>query len=91
MALVAISVIAAVAYTLRPREAVAPPPPIEKLDPKVKIVTIAGDAIQLKGARQDLKIEFERQATYSGRPDQAVQRQGARQQSQRARLHHHRQ
>ncbi len=64
MALVAIGVIAAVAYTLRPRETVAPPPPIEKLDPKEKIVTIGGDAIQLKGARQDLKIEFERQATY---------------------------
>ncbi len=64
MALVAISVIAAVAYTLRPRETVAPPPPIEKLDPKEKIVTTGGNAIQLKGARQDLKLEFERQATY---------------------------
>ena len=51
-------------YTLRPRETVAPPPPIEKLDPKEKIVTIGGNAIQLKGARQDLKLEFERQATY---------------------------
>ena len=64
MAFVAIGVAAAVGYTLRPRDAVAPPPPIEKLDPKATIVTRGGDAIQLKGARQDLKIEFERQETY---------------------------
>ena len=64
MALIAISVVAAVAYTLRPRDTVAPPPPIEKLNPQATIVTRGGDAIQLKGAQQDLKIEFERQETY---------------------------
>ena len=60
---VAIGVIAVVAYTLRPRETVAPPPPIEKLDPNIKVVTIAGDFIQFEGARQDLKIYFKRQST----------------------------
>ena len=64
MALVAIGVIAAVAYTLRPREAAAPPQPIEKLAAGTQLVTIGGNAIQLKGASQDLKIEFERQETY---------------------------
>lgn len=64
MAFVAVTVIAAVAYTLRPRDAAAPPPPIEKLDPTETIVTIGGDVIQLKGAEQDLKIKFRRQATY---------------------------
>ncbi len=64
MAVVAIAVIAVVAYTLRPRDAVAPPAPIEKLDPGTKIETRGGDAIQLKGGEQDLKIEFGRQATF---------------------------
>ena len=64
MAFIAISVIAAVAYTLRPREAVAPPQQIEKLNPETTVVTRGGDAIQLKGASQDLKLEFERQETY---------------------------
>ena len=63
MALVAITVIATVAYTLRPREAVAPATPIGDVDPKAKIVTIAGDFIQYQGARQDLKIYFKRQST----------------------------
>jgi lipopolysaccharide transport protein LptA len=64
VAVVAIGVIAVVAYTMRPRESAAPPAPIEKIDPNEKIVTVGGNAIQLKGAQQDLKIEFGRQATY---------------------------
>jgi lipopolysaccharide transport protein LptA len=63
MAFVAITVIAAVAYTLRPREAVTPAKPIGELDPKAKIVTIAGDFIEYEGARQDLKIFFKQQST----------------------------
>ena len=63
LAILAAGVIGVVAYTMRPREAVAPQKPIEKLDPGLTIVTTGGNAIQLKGAEQDLKIEFERQET----------------------------
>jgi lipopolysaccharide transport protein LptA len=63
MAFVAISVIAVVAYTLRPREAVAPQKPVEPLDKGVKVLTIAGDFIEYQGTRQDLKIYFKRQST----------------------------
>jgi lipopolysaccharide transport protein LptA len=65
VAAVAIGVIAVVLYTMRPREAVAPPAPIEKLAPTEKMVTVGGDAIQWGGAEQDLRIEFRRQATYT--------------------------
>ncbi|HEX4914763.1 MAG TPA: LPS export ABC transporter periplasmic protein LptC, partial [Vicinamibacterales bacterium] len=65
VAAVAIGVIAVVIYTMRPREAAAPPAPIEKLAPTEKMVTVGGDAIQWGGAEQDLRIEFRRQATYT--------------------------
>ena len=64
LAVIAIGVIGAVGYTLRPREARVAPAAVEKLPPKVTGVTTGGDAIQLKGASQDLRIEFERQVTY---------------------------
>lgn len=63
MAFVAISVIGVVAYTLRPRETVAPPPKIERLDKNATVETRGGDAIQLKGERQNLRVEFESQTT----------------------------
>ena len=40
------------------------PAPIERLDPKAMIETRGGDVIQLKGSRQDARIEFEGQVTY---------------------------
>lgn len=64
LAVIAIGVIGAVGYTLRPREARVAPPPLERLDPKATIETRGGDVIQLKGSRQDARIEFERQVTY---------------------------
>lgn len=64
LALVAIGVAGAVGYTLRPREVRVAPPPVERLDPKATIETRGGDVIQLKGSRQDARIEFERQVTY---------------------------
>jgi len=64
VAVLAIGVIATVAYTMRPRETAAPPPPIETPNPNATVVTRGGDAVQLKGATQDLKIEFQRQETY---------------------------
>ncbi len=64
LAVVAVGVIGVVAYTLRPREARVAPPPIERLDPKAMVETRGGDVIQLKGSRQDARIEFDRQITY---------------------------
>ena len=64
MALVAISVIATVAYTLRPREAVAPPATIDPLDDDVTVETRGGDVWQWKGGKRDLRLEFQRQATF---------------------------
>ena len=66
LAVVAIGVIGAVGYTLRPREARVAPAPVERMDPKSTIETRGGDVIQLKGSRQDARIEFERQVTYEG-------------------------
>jgi len=64
MALVVISVIATVAYTLRPREAVAPASPIGPIDSKAKVETHGGDVFQWKGTNRDLRLEFQRQVTY---------------------------
>ena len=64
LAVVAIGVIGVVGYTLRPREVRVAPPPLERLDPKATIETRGGDVIQLKGSRQDARVEFERQVTY---------------------------
>ena len=64
VALVAVGVTAAVAYTMRPREAIAPPAAMAPIDPKIKIETRAGDVIQWKGATRDLRLEFQRQATF---------------------------
>jgi lipopolysaccharide export system protein LptA len=59
-----LAVIGVVAYTLRPRQSATPPPPVEKLEPKETIRTRGGDAQQLKGAEQDLRVSFKEQVTY---------------------------
>ena len=64
LAVVAVGVIGAVGYSLRPREARVAPAPIERLDPKATVETRGGDVIQLKGSRQDARIEFDAQVTY---------------------------
>ncbi|MDO8677602.1 MAG: LPS export ABC transporter periplasmic protein LptC [Acidobacteriota bacterium] len=64
LAVVVVGVIGAVGYTLRPREARVAPAAVEKLPDKVTVITKGGDAIQLKGSSQDLRIEFERQESY---------------------------
>ena len=51
------------AYTLRPREAAAPPAKIDNVPPDTKIITSGGDAIQLKGDKRNLRVEFDRQTT----------------------------
>jgi lipopolysaccharide transport protein LptA/LPS export ABC transporter protein LptC len=64
LALVALGVAGAVGYTLRPRETRVAPPPVERLDPTAAIETRGGDVIQLKGSRQDARIEFQSQVSY---------------------------
>lgn len=64
VAVLAVGVAGAVAYTFRPRESAAPPPPIENPGPDTTIVTTSGDVELFKGAARDLKIEFKRQVTY---------------------------
>ena len=65
VAAIAVAVIAVVAYTMRPREAVAPLAPVEKPPEGATIVTRGGDVMHWKGATRDLRIEFERQETYT--------------------------
>jgi lipopolysaccharide transport protein LptA len=64
VAAIAVTVIAVVAYSMRPREAAAPPRPIEKLPPEVTVQTQGGNVLHWKGGAKDLTIEFQRQATY---------------------------
>jgi len=57
LAILAVAVIGAVAYTLRPRETPAPPAKVERSDPTAVIEVQGGDAVQLKGKDQDLRVE----------------------------------
>jgi LPS export ABC transporter protein LptC len=64
LALFALAVIGVVVYTKRAREVRVQVAPIERIDPKATVETHGGDAIQLKGTRQNLRLEFESQVTY---------------------------
>lgn len=64
LALFAVGVVGVVVYTKRDRDVRVPVAPIERLDPKATVETRGGDAIQLKGTRQNLRLEFESQVTY---------------------------
>jgi lipopolysaccharide transport protein LptA len=61
MAAIAIGVIAVVGYTMRPRETAKPVEKIERSDPASKIETTGGKAIQFKGDRRDVRVEFDLQ------------------------------
>jgi lipopolysaccharide export system protein LptA len=63
MAAVAISVVAAVAYTKRPRETATPPPQLNRIDPTAKVEVQGGNVIQWKGDKQNIRIEFNGQTT----------------------------
>lgn len=63
-ALLVVGVVGVVGYTLRPRELRAPSAPVERLDPEATVETRGGDAVQLKGTRQNLRIEFAGHTTY---------------------------
>lgn len=61
--IVAFAVIGVVAYTMRPRQSAAPPAPVERSDPNAVIEVQGGDAVQLKGKDQDLRVEYKIQTT----------------------------
>jgi lipopolysaccharide export system protein LptA len=63
MAAVAISVVAVVAYTKRPREAAAPPTQLNRIDPTAKVEVQGGNVVQWKGDKQNIRIEFTGQTT----------------------------
>lgn len=64
LGLFAVAFAVATFFAIRDRETpVAASPPI-RLDPKAAIETRGGDVIQLKGARQDVRVEFDGQVTY---------------------------
>jgi lipopolysaccharide export system protein LptA len=63
LAVLAISVIGVVLYTIRPRETVAPVAKPVGVEPGAVITTRNGDAIQFKGERQDIRVEYEVQTT----------------------------
>ena len=63
MAAVAISVIAVVAYTVRPRETATPQEKLDRIDPASKAETKEGTVVQWKGDKQNIRIEFEGQTT----------------------------
>ena len=53
-----------VIYVIRPRETRQPVAPIERIDPKATVETRGCDVVQLKGSKQDLRVECESQVTY---------------------------
>jgi lipopolysaccharide export system protein LptA len=53
-----------VIYVIRPRETRAPVAPIERIDPKATVETRGCDVVQLKGSKQDLRVECDSQVTY---------------------------
>jgi lipopolysaccharide export system protein LptA len=53
-----------VIYVIRPRDTRAPVAPIERIDPKATVETRGCDVVQLKGSKQDLRVECESQVTY---------------------------
>jgi LPS export ABC transporter protein LptC/lipopolysaccharide transport protein LptA len=64
VAVLAIGVIAVVAYTMRPRESAAPPIAMADPGPDVTIATSKGNIEFYKGETRDIRIEFNKQETY---------------------------
>ncbi len=53
-----------VAYVIRPRETRQAPARVERIDPKAAVETRGCEVVQLKGSKQDLRVECETQVTY---------------------------
>lgn len=60
----ALVLIGIVLFNMRERAQPAPTPQLARIDPKATIETRGGDVVQLKGAKQDIRIEFSGQVTY---------------------------
>lgn len=61
---VAIGVVAAVFFTTRRREPLPPPPPIERGDPAATIESQGAFLVQVKGDRETVRVEAEKQYSY---------------------------
>jgi hypothetical protein len=64
IAIFGIALAAFVVSVIRPRESRTPPPPVARLDPAATVETKGCEVVQLKGARQDLRVECDSQVTY---------------------------
>jgi lipopolysaccharide export system protein LptA len=53
-----------VVYVIRPRDLRTPPPTIATT-PEARVETTGGNVVQIKGTRQDLRVEFGSQVTYA--------------------------
>jgi lipopolysaccharide export system protein LptA len=53
-----------VVYVIRPRDLRTPPPTIATT-PEARVETTGGNVVQVKGTRQDLRVEFASQVTYA--------------------------
>jgi LPS export ABC transporter protein LptC len=63
LAVITVGVIGVVVYTIRPRETVRPVAKPAAVEPGAVVTTLNGDAIQFKGGKQDVRIEYEVQTT----------------------------
>ena len=54
-----------VVYAMRPRELRAPIERVERLDPASTVETRGCDVVQLKGSKQDLRVECDSQVSYA--------------------------
>jgi lipopolysaccharide export system protein LptA len=51
-------------FTIGERRQAAPPPPVQRLEPKAVSEIKGGDVVQVKGAKRDIRIEFATQVLY---------------------------
>jgi LPS export ABC transporter protein LptC len=66
LVLIALAVVVSVGVTLRRRRAVTPPPPlVVRTDPAAIVESTTGRAVRFNRAHEDVRVEYERQLTYS--------------------------
>ncbi|MCC7123700.1 MAG: LPS export ABC transporter periplasmic protein LptC [Acidobacteria bacterium] len=65
IAVFGIGLAAFVVFAMRPREVRVPVAAIDRVDPAATVETRGCDVVQMKGSRQDLRVECESQATYA--------------------------
>src|SRR4051812_47329963 len=66
LVLVALAVVVSVVLALRRRRAIPPPSPaVVRTDPKAIVESTTGRAVRFNKAHEDIRVEYERQLTYS--------------------------